>query len=867
MGTAVFDPIVLDGISVIEYDESGNESTRLADVRLTLARGEWLYVVGVNGSGKSTLARILAGIYTEGLSGDNWRGFAGEGCNPIVMQHPEAQLFGETPWEELQFALEWRQTPAERIAAIAEEELRRVGLLELADERWERLSGGQRQLAAFAAAVAGGAQRMLVLDEATSMLDEASRQTIERQARRLQREGTAIVWVTQRLDELDPDSRVIVMAEGRVIYDGGVREMLFGRPGDMAASPCEQAGLRLPYASALALQLWRGGRLRDAGVLPVTAAEWSTVGFRRIAAASDSLHEHRANSSASSSSPSLRIEGLPWRVAGDAAAVTGARLELAAGTLTLMIGANGAGKTTLLEKLAGLRPPEGVLTSYGEEPVWTERRWGKRKLNDQALRRYSYVPQSAEDGLFARTLEEELRFSARPYRLGAGELDVRMEAAVGAVGWDAQWLSRDPYRMSGGERRRAALAASFVPPAPWLLLDEPTAGLDGEGHARLGNYLTSLRDSGVGVLFVSHDLDWALPLADRVLLLGVDGIVRSCTSAELLAHPEWLAEAGMTEPLWLALAHEIGRAGVSTEQVWSPQVAAQSVEVIKRAGSGIVDGGGANEESLINDINKVGAAVVAKRRLESVAGDHRLGAFDPRTIWLAYVLLSIGIFAQASWYGIAAAAALTLTVLAVGRISLWRWKALLQGYAVFSVVATGFFALGAGDGGVSFDRGAFVDTLLPFARTYIVLLLGLCIPLVMSPLSLRNALQKLLSFRGRTPALAHRLILTVTIMIRFIPVLVAEWSKFSRIELSRAKQRSGKPWRIVVRLRDLAMPLMLSIFRLGDEIAVALESRGVTMNSRPTLASKLRWAQRDYLLVAVALLLAVAMWMLARAWR
>lgn len=266
-------PIELQGVSVIGTNESGDPVPRLEDVQLALSPGEWLYIVGVNGSGKSTLARLLAGLYTEGMIGEHRRGFAGEKVSPIVLQQPQSQLFGETPREEVQFALEWKMTPAEEIAATVERVLGRVGLQALADEPWDRLSGGQLQLSAFAAAIASEAP-LIVLDETTAMLDERNRMTIVQEARRLQRQGTSIVWVTQRLDELEPDSRVVAVREGRIQYDGDVREMLYGRE-EEATSPCEQAGLRMPYLAAMALQLRKQSQLKDP--LPVTAEEWREV--------------------------------------------------------------------------------------------------------------------------------------------------------------------------------------------------------------------------------------------------------------------------------------------------------------------------------------------------------------------------------------------------------------------------------------------------------------------------------------------------------------------------------------------------------------------------------------------------------------
>jgi energy-coupling factor transport system ATP-binding protein len=278
------DPLIFDGVSLFVTDESGDPVPLLEDIRLSLHRGEWLNLVGINGSGKSTLARLLGGLHIEGRSGIVVRGYAGESASPIVLQRPEAQLFGETPREEVLFALEWRQVPSDLIESRVQEVLSRTGLMGFADVRWDGLSGGQKQLAAVAAAAACGSP-LIVFDEATSMLDEANRQGVQELARALHREGTAIVWVTQRLDELQPEERIVALAGGRITYDGDVRTFFFGESeGSLSTceplvhsevTPCELCGLRLPYMSALALQLRRKGRL--SGLLPVTQEEWREV--------------------------------------------------------------------------------------------------------------------------------------------------------------------------------------------------------------------------------------------------------------------------------------------------------------------------------------------------------------------------------------------------------------------------------------------------------------------------------------------------------------------------------------------------------------------------------------------------------------
>jgi energy-coupling factor transport system ATP-binding protein len=239
-----------------------------------------------------------------------------------------------------------------------------------------------------------------------------------------------------------------------------------------------------------------------------------------------------------------------------------------------------------------------------------------------------------------------------------------------------------------------------------------------------------------------------------------------------------------------------------------------------------------------------------------------LAGFDPRSVWLAYLLVSTGLFFLRDWISLLVGAAVVAGLLIAGRIPIGRWRGLIVNYAVFSVVTSAIFAWGASSGG-GFEWEAFAVTLLPFARTMLILFLGLAIPLVMSPLSLRRSLEQLLSVRGRTSQVIQRFILTVTLMMRFVPVLLELWERFARIFVARGKTIAKNPVAYGRKLRDVAIPFLLALFRLGDEVALALESRGVGYTSHPTRSVKLKWRMRDFGFAAGALLLAVALWAFA----
>ncbi|MDG0812510.1 ATP-binding cassette domain-containing protein [Cohnella rhizosphaerae] len=498
-------PLIVKGLIASREDAMadplGNAAALLDRIDLKLSPGEWLYIVGTNGSGKSTLGKIVAGLGIPGvLRAERWeRGFAGNGPAPYVMQQPDAQLFATTPREEIVFALEWLGASGAAIHRLADEALDEAGLAAAADLPWSALSGGQRQLAAVAAAAAGHAP-LLVLDEATSMLDGDSQALVRKLAQKRRREGAAVVWITQRIEELeqDPECRVVALAAGRLIFDGKADEFLRGEArnkADALVPPCMLAGLRLPFRVELAREIEL--RRRSAGRSRIAASPRESAWPKGWALqASDAAPPSERPSERPYYEPqSIRFDGLRLRVGARGDRSESDSLTLTPGRIVVLLGANGAGKTRLLELAAGLREADDVQAVFEALPS-QPRAGGKTRARRHELLAYSYAAQSPEDQLFARSVKEELDYVLRPYRLDKEARKDRITDALQSAGWGADWLDRDPFAMSGGERRRTALACALAAPAPWLLLDEPTAGLDAQGCDRLAGSLAQERRRG-----------------------------------------------------------------------------------------------------------------------------------------------------------------------------------------------------------------------------------------------------------------------------------------------------------------------------------------------------------------------------------
>jgi len=193
----------------------------------------------------------------------------------------------------------------------------------------------------------------------------------------------------------------------------------------------------------------------------------------------------------------------------------GVSLQAHRGEAVALVGDNGAGKSTLLQLAAGVLEASAGEVWIAGRNVTKERRPWERSLRAQVGIAFQYP----ERGFFAATVREEVGFT--PAVLGGSptEVEEAVTWALSLVGLDAGYLARSPFRLSGGEKRRVALAGAVAHRPSLLLLDEPEAGMDQDGKRRIKGLIERMRAGGAAVVVATHDVAWALGWADRVILL------------------------------------------------------------------------------------------------------------------------------------------------------------------------------------------------------------------------------------------------------------------------------------------------------------------------------------------------------------
>lgn len=489
----------------------------LDGINIRVDSGEFVLLCGKSGCGKTTFLRLLKSslapygniegrIYFQCKDLKDCDSKEQAAKIGFVMQSPDDQIVTDKVWHELAFGLESLGVENGEIRTRVAEIASFFGLQNKLYENVCNLSGGQKQVLNLASVMAMRPE-VLILDEPTSMLDPIAAQEFLKAVEKINREiGTTVILSEHRLEEALPlADRVIVMEDGKLIADerpNKVYEVLKNKKSDMT------------IAMPTAVRIW-GALAQGVGNCPVTVRE----GRKWLEDFSDG---HRFNLTEQkdelSTETVVEVKDVYFRYEKNLSdIVNGLSLNIKKGEFYAIVGGNGAGKTTALSLISGLnRPYRGKVLIEGQEISQID------NLYDGII---GVLPQDPKSLFVKKTVYLDLLEILSEKKLDKAEKQSIVED-VSRLCRIESLLNSHPYDLSGGEQQRVALAKVLLCKPRILLLDEPTKGMDAHFKQEFSAILSSLKQSGVTVIMVSHDIEFCAANADRCAMF-FDGSITS----------------------------------------------------------------------------------------------------------------------------------------------------------------------------------------------------------------------------------------------------------------------------------------------------------------------------------------------------
>ncbi len=564
-------PIISARNLVHEYyrrDEEGNVTAienAVDDVSLDVEPGQFISILGHNGSGKSTLAKHINALLlpTEGsIYVDGKDTSAPENELPVreeagmVFQNPDNQIIASVVEEDVGFGPENIGIPTDQIWARVERALKGVGMWEYRKKSPNRLSGGQKQRVAIAGVMAME-PKCIILDEPTAMLDPDGRAEVIATARELnKKKGVTIILITHYMEEVVFSDKVFVMDHGKIVMQGSPRDIF------SQADSLRSYHLCLPQVTELACQLKAAGLKVPDGVL--TREELMSVltegGLlsKEIEDKPEQTFDKKEKKPLSDAVLLLDHVSVTYQDGGSSTrALEDVSLQINRGDFLGIIGHTGSGKSTLIQTLNGLiAPSEGHIYFNGQDIG--DDGFDKRGLRSQV----GMVFQYPEHQLFEATVIEDVKFGPRNQGLSDRECELMAYEALQRVHFPEDSYEASPFELSGGQKRRAAIAGVLAMRPSVIILDEPTAGLDPAGRDEILGLIKEMHDkSGETVILVSHSMEDVADYVDRIIVVDKGRIASDGTPREVFSNVRQLESMGLAVPSVTYLLHDLRAAG------------------------------------------------------------------------------------------------------------------------------------------------------------------------------------------------------------------------------------------------------------------------------------------------------------------
>ena len=593
------------------------ENFVLNNINLHIKQGEFVCILGENGCGKSTLAKQFnalllpdrGSVVVNGMNtSDADVTFLVRKACGMVFQNPSDQLVASLVEDDVAFGPENLGVELPELRQRVTQALSQVGLAGFETQETHALSGGQAQRVAIAGVLAMQ-PKVLVLDEATAMLDPRGRAGLMKLCKKLHKQGFTIVMITHFMDEALEAQRVLVMQAGKIIIDGTPSEA-FSNIAALKGLNIQQpfvcqvisnladSGIKLnPCTSnaVLAKQLVsqaraqgaagaRANNLSEASKQNPAATSSSTTNCKKsskdtpvllefknvsytynpamakklrkkqsASAALDIANSNAANANASTNEPQK------WgNKPGNLWALSDISFKLNKGDFLGIVGHTGSGKSTLIQHMNGtIAPTSGTVLLCGANIHKNKRT--KRSICSKV----GVVFQYPEQQLFAESVYKDVAFGPKNLGFSESEIEHACKQALENVGLSFSEIAhKSPFELSGGQQRRVALAGVLAMKPEVLVLDEPVAGLDPANKRMLLHIISKLHEAGTTVVMVSHNMDDIANVCNRVLVINQGKLLHDTTPKILFTqHANELSSIGLGTTSAHALAVELSAQG------------------------------------------------------------------------------------------------------------------------------------------------------------------------------------------------------------------------------------------------------------------------------------------------------------------
>lgn len=587
-------------LSDVRFSYDG-KAPALAGVSAHVNAGEFVCILGGNGSGKSTLAKHMNALLLpdQGTVTVDGMNTADAECTYLirqtagmVFQNPDDQLVSTLVEDDVAFGPENLGVQLPELRERVTRALADVGLAGFERKETHALSGGQKQRVAIAGVLAMN-PRILILDEASAMLDPRGRAGLMRVCRELHDRGFTIVMITHFMEEAAQADRVIVLEAGKVVCDGSPAQVL------LQEDLLRRLNLDVPFATHLS------HALRNAGVAVAPTVDDDTLAAEILSLAKGSLFAGAASAAgrgvpanaddavdgatgettddtaADCADAVIRFENVSftydpseakrkrkrapaqrqadWGNSPDSIwALSDVSFAVKPGEFLGIAGHTGSGKSTLVQHMNGiLKPTRGRVMVRGLDMT--------DKRSEAELRgTVGVVFQYPEHQLFAETVYKDVAFGPRNLGLPDDEVDERVHRALSRVGLDFDAVSqKSPFELSGGQQRRVAFAGILAMEPSVLVLDEPAAGLDPAGRRSFLQLIARLhKQEGLTVVMVSHNMDDLAAMCDRVLIMNEGCLQSAGAPSQVFLDVEGLRSIGLGTTSAQSMAVKLAEGGM-----------------------------------------------------------------------------------------------------------------------------------------------------------------------------------------------------------------------------------------------------------------------------------------------------------------